>query len=867
MSSNTKKQLNKNQTFKRQKIRNARSIRTQTINSKLNNNNDLIDNGNSINLKSFINSRSFEINQLQKSMNLSKNSNSTRIFQSLPRSLRRRTASHNVRRIPKRFRNRAIKEMLKTDQTNITLNKTKKKNNNNKLTSSQFFNARKKIILLRLITKSKSLQLALPDNILNFNNLKSNIKQLKKNLKENYNNNNNNNTSHLNNILGYYDNSTLNKLSPIPKGKRLKYFKRQKLFTWLPTHIWNAKRSHMIKRWGFQLPYSLTQKSFKLTHNLGSNNSKSDGSMIMDTSFIGTMILYHNDPIILINIINKLTLNKATNKKYKFKKYWFQGLCYDFDNDNNNNNNSNIPIGPIDLLWINENKILLRSHPSFYKLLFDKLKLNFNNLNITDCRYAIGSIQLKGAKSLTALSSILRTSSNSSSFNIFKKISNLTDYSVLPERSILAMNVIDPRFLNKPKPLSKINSNISIDDIIEFQNYLNNIDNLTDFNNILNSLIDSNKRTDSYKNVLTLKQISKEKNNIILNRTTSKNNNSLSIPFNENKQSLIPILLVKRNKTNDWTLILPWYWVLPFWYELNKIPRIHHMGLKQQQQLLYENKKLYFPNDYPFTKIGLIENSIFKSQSLSVNWDKKPIGKKINYEKILNIHKNETLLPTLNGEIGDFFSCDWNYLRILKNGINYLLQNGKPLKLIDINKTSQFDENKKNRKINYLNDLLEYYNDFKFNKDLLEISIPIKLSDDNQKEEEEQNLITHDQINKKQIPVIPISCTTIGRGHPKDNARIYRIPKNDLNHWLNYKKGIFNANGKRKHDIKHPLPEITDLIGFVTSATIHLGEGRGTAIGFIHSSNLDEMNKEKYVLIRNVGTNVYRLHSWEQISI
>ncbi|VDO78888.1 unnamed protein product [Schistosoma margrebowiei] len=32
---------------------------------------------------------------------------------------------------------------------------------------------------------------------------------------------------------------------------------------WLPTHIWHAKRFHMITKWGWRLPYAPTNKIFK----------------------------------------------------------------------------------------------------------------------------------------------------------------------------------------------------------------------------------------------------------------------------------------------------------------------------------------------------------------------------------------------------------------------------------------------------------------------------------------------------------------------------------------------------------------------------------------------------------------------------
>ncbi len=32
---------------------------------------------------------------------------------------------------------------------------------------------------------------------------------------------------------------------------------------WIPTHLWHAKRFHMIENWGWRLPYAPTDKMFK----------------------------------------------------------------------------------------------------------------------------------------------------------------------------------------------------------------------------------------------------------------------------------------------------------------------------------------------------------------------------------------------------------------------------------------------------------------------------------------------------------------------------------------------------------------------------------------------------------------------------
>ena len=89
---------------KRVKINEARRILTQTSDKALNQNGDL-------NVASFVKAREFEIKAMGASMASSQNILAKRAFQQVPKDMRRRTASHNVKRVPKRLRARAAREV------------------------------------------------------------------------------------------------------------------------------------------------------------------------------------------------------------------------------------------------------------------------------------------------------------------------------------------------------------------------------------------------------------------------------------------------------------------------------------------------------------------------------------------------------------------------------------------------------------------------------------------------------------------------------------------------------------------------------------------------------------------------------------
>ncbi|KAJ7784628.1 POP1-domain-containing protein [Mycena metata] len=67
--------------------------------------------GGAIDVEKFAEARAFEINAMQTGMKTASASATHRVWQTLPRHLRRRAASHDVRRVPLRLRDRARQEM------------------------------------------------------------------------------------------------------------------------------------------------------------------------------------------------------------------------------------------------------------------------------------------------------------------------------------------------------------------------------------------------------------------------------------------------------------------------------------------------------------------------------------------------------------------------------------------------------------------------------------------------------------------------------------------------------------------------------------------------------------------------------------
>lgn len=88
---------------KRARTRDARQIAAQASGTAFKNG--------EIDVDKFVKARQFEIKALEDGMRNARKGLSTRAFQGVPRELRRRTASHNVKKVPKRLRSRAAREV------------------------------------------------------------------------------------------------------------------------------------------------------------------------------------------------------------------------------------------------------------------------------------------------------------------------------------------------------------------------------------------------------------------------------------------------------------------------------------------------------------------------------------------------------------------------------------------------------------------------------------------------------------------------------------------------------------------------------------------------------------------------------------
>lgn len=682
----------------------------------------------------FIKAREFEIKSFELSQLKTKYASSNRVFQNLPRSMRRRTASHNVKRVPKRLRNRAIREMQDT-------NVVKPKNS-----AKQLYRLKMSKKLLKLASRIKLMK-QVPNT--DSGSIKSRIKSLNEQIQRlnQQKSHGDKNKPPLNNVLGSIDNTGVNELAKRPSGN-IKYSNRQKQFVWLTTHVWHAKRFHMMKRWGYQIPLSPTQKCFRIVNRLSRNHS-----LISDTSYFDTMIIDY-DLHMLEDLIN------GSKSVYDGSKSYNDWL-YVKDQD------KRIVIGK-GMVYCNQTigKVLIRVHPTIYEELFNYLRELYPNRNAQDCRYSLGSIDIIGPESLKTLNKIFYINSHNSDDEFKEIFKNLSKYNdTLRKGTVMAFNIKDPRLWAYPK-CPPIKTPYDYNDIIIklSKGYVNP--------QSINQLFEPSGRYDSYKDQLSTKQLNK-----------GINPNDI--------EAMIPVLLTKLTD-NHWTLILPWYWILPLWIKLNRVSHVHAVGLKQLNQINFENNQLSYPQDYPYLPEGWINNEL-EIKLTQMKYDKLPKSKQqfLKYER--------GLLP---------FGCDWEFLHKL-----YYLKPFVNGKLPDKNLFSNFNPETYLRHMNSVNDLVNNINDMRDYKLCIEVNHQSQLE-----------LKPPKIDNLSQLPRLPVQLIRVQvvEGSLKDGARIYRGDGN-----------------------------VENLIGFITSGGFNLRQGCCTGVGYVISGS--HITSED-IVVRNIGT-------------
>ncbi|OLL26690.1 Ribonucleases P/MRP protein subunit pop1 [Neolecta irregularis DAH-3] len=709
---------------KRIKFRDARTIATESGSPALKD--GLLD------LHKFAESRKFEIEALQDAMERSRNSANQRAFQGLPRDMRRRAANHNPKRVPKRLRDQS-----KLETADIP---PKQRAQGKKRLKAQ-------------IQKRASVKLRDHKSPRQEDEIQTEDDHLFKHR----------------------------------KIQKAKFTKRQLHKAWLPTHLYHSKRAHMKVKWGFSIPETPTDKSYRPSHRAFWKK----GCIAWDTSYFGCIIM-SGEVQLLSGLLEKFCEpgcgvgapryigGKRCLETYAYRRGEFpKGL-----------------ICPATIVWAEDSrKVLIRVHPAVYAdvyKLFKSAAEGADGIELEDCRYDIAGFEIVGTESWTALNSIFILADEENS-KIWQNLQGISDTGMLPIGAVLPLTIYDPRFSVPKKPKDSLQTPDLSATLKEWPRGIN----------FRAGIFDSVKRDSSTSLKPPQSEIDSRRRVIEMSTPIS--------PLPTDPQ--IPLLLL-RQSTSSWTILVPWDWLTILWHQLQSLPFIRFGGQKQFEQFNFESKVAFFPRDYPGTKAGDLEE-IERSKEVCTKWTRRPASKRIKFEKVC----------AGKGETGNSFGCDWEYLIHGKKG----------------------DE----RKI---------YGEGAMTTDE---NVPTTTMPT----ESTVWLLTTciaRQVFSGSIGKIPVDLdsavfgvvvTITGRGIPTANSRIYGISKDEVDLWKNCPPA-----GSSNYPV---CPEPEDLIGFITTGSFNLREGGSTGVGALSIKKALKWQGERFCIVRECGQSLGRLAKWD----
>lgn len=147
-------------------------------------------------------------------------------------------------------------------------------------------------------------------------------------------------------------------------GNLLKeYLRRQRKNVWLETHIWHAKRFHMISKWGYKLPYASCDKTFRACYRASAKHC-----LLQDISFYNCLEIFGSLDIIKSGFARLTSPECGLGITAKtFVSGRREGFVTLFSKDQ-------YPIqclGKVSFIWkpsnVDEKFLWVNVHPSFYK--------------------------------------------------------------------------------------------------------------------------------------------------------------------------------------------------------------------------------------------------------------------------------------------------------------------------------------------------------------------------------------------------------------------------------------------------------------------------------------------------------------------
>jgi ribonuclease P/MRP protein subunit POP1 len=695
------------------------------------------------------------------------------------------------------------------------------------------------------------------------------------------------------------------KTPPIPPAK---FRKRQVHKTWLPTHLFHAKRATMTPPkeplWRFALPLTPTVKNYRNTHRVSTQR----GAIAWDTSYMATISLEGSGKSIegLLKAlgvgaggdIEGIWGRGGTNWR-RGTRAW-EGWLYERQTYPSGG------IAPVTIMWDTEEKgiletqpssdssttsrkapkrrALIRIHPAGFMQLWEQVirlgKIQKPSVSVEDLRFEVGSIEITGPNASEALVAILRPlgieEEGSATSNRLREVwSTVAAHppSALPKNVVIAFEAIDPRLQYPPRTL-----------ITDQNDTGKNIQLLAnwplDASPIPAKMFERNSRLKACRSLPSQKSINRRK--------TLASPGDFPAPRPNDPQ--IPVLAYCSRSTTSssgtWTVLLPWKCVDPVWrsimyYPLSTGGSVRFGGVKEKRQIAFESGTPWYPADYPGLKAG-DEWEAQEQAKRRAEWLRKPKGRRNEFDS-LDLGNNR------KGEFGMGWACDWQKLACNVDKPKHVEDDielpDAPAVYADVEDGAAGAEalSSPTAKTSLLP--LEH----------LPLCLASKLF-------KGETAISGPATNL----LMTVKISMVSRGVPQTCARVYRLPTQDellRSKWMaqlpTAKKAKAkkappfphrapeNANPamqraylaasilygpKQSGDADYPLvPDEDDLIGFVTTGNFNLGEGKGIGLGSLLLSKVmppdsRKIRKDHFLcIVRDAGQSVGRLAKWELV--
>lgn len=706
---------------------------------------------------------------------------------------------------------------------------------------------------------------------------------------------------------------------PVPKAK---FRKRQIHKSWLPTHLFHAKRARMTPPsaplWRFAMPLAPTAKSYRPTYRASHHR----GCVAWDASYMSTIGLEGRQDS-LIGLLKGLGLERQPLKGRENDR-WMRGVRA-FGTFAHEREAPHEPIAPVTVIWCGlsedehvkgtgadkrRRKVMVRVHPAAFFQLWEEVlrlaKVAKPQIRVEDLRFELGSIELVGPGSTEALLGALWPSSqtletgqtqlgideamrdhNPPGTRVAKfwtSLAGLTDPALLPDGALLGFDIQDPRLHHPPRMIEPPQGDEAQQSLLQtIASWPNHIASGP------SRLFDRKHRLSAASSLPSQKAINRRK--------------ALASPGQYPESTLkdpqIPILLfassarsrsTRQAKTSQapasWTLLCPWRCTPPIWcsvmyYPLSTGQQPRFGGLEQKRQIAFETGTPWFPADFPGTKAGWLWE-IEERRKREEAWRRRPKSKRVNWDKVEASDEQK-------GELGAGWACDWE-------------------RLLSAHSKSTEDQSA------LANGEAEGRSEPQTASSTQPPMAPQKPASLLQMDAKEALALLQTAASPASPAsltasvsgaLVAVNLTLLTRGVPQECARVYRLPTDFAysalrKRWLALLPSRHPSHRKDKGP-KHGLPRLakdapphvmqrrlaqsllqppkvgdddyplcpdeSHLIGFVTTGNFNLGEGQGMGIGSILIQRVLENvwqddDVGRLCIVRNAGTSHGRLARW-----